>query len=247
MPTWQFIIPSADYGGFLTLDLFNANTDALILTIPRVNFSQYGIVQKTIGNYEVLYYPAILPILNSQDNGRYYLRLNHDGDYYYSDVYTVVNDIQPYLKLKWWDDEDFLMDAGAISYSNGFKNTLYLASDIAKPEYVFEEEVEARDGYFYPIKMISEKRYRFNFFAPEYLLDALRFVRMADHIEITKNGKLYSVDTFLITPDWEGNGDLAAVAAEFETATVAKKIGLGYVRALRGDFNDDFNNDFNNQ
>ena len=247
MPTWQFMIPSQDYGGFLSLALFNANTDAQILSIPRVDFGQYGILQKTIGDYVVLYYSAILPILNSQDNGRYYLRLNHDGDYYYSDVFTVVNDIQPYLKLEWWDDQDFVMDAGAIAYDGTFKNALYLDSDIAKPEYVFEEEGETRDGYFYPVKMISEKRYRFNFLAPEYLLDVLRFVRMADHIQITKNGQVYSLDTFLITPEWEANGDVAVVAAEFETATVAKKIGLGYVRALRGDFNDDFNDDFNNQ
>lgn len=217
------------------------------MTIPRYNFGQYGIVEKTIGNYQVLYYPAILPILNSQDNGRYYLRLDHDGDYFYSDVFTVVNDIQPYLKLEWWDDQDFIMDAGAIAYDGTFKNVLYLDSDIAKPEYVFEEEGESRDGYFYPVKMISEKRYRFNFLAPEYLLDVLRFVRMSDHVRITKNGQEYSVDTFLITPEWEANGDVAVVAAEFETATVAKKIGLGYVRAMRGDFNDDFNDDFNNQ
>ena len=30
-------------------------------------------------------------------------------------------------------------------------------------------------------------------------------------------------------------------------STVAKKIGVGYIKAQRGDFNDDFNNDFNNQ
>ena len=28
------------------------------------------------------------------------------------------------------------------------------------------------------------------------------------------------------------------------TATVAKKIGLGFIKARRGDFNADFNNDF---
>ena len=28
---------------------------------------------------------------------------------------------------------------------------------------------------------------------------------------------------------------------------IAKKIGVGYIKAQRGDFNDDFNNDYNNQ
>ena len=67
---------------------------------------------------------------------------------------------------------------------------------------------------------------------------------MADFAQITKNGQVYSLDTFLITPEWESNGDVAGVTAEFDTATVAKKIGTGYIKALRGDFNDDFNNDF---
>ena len=69
---------------------------------------------------------------------------------------------------------------------------------------------------------------------------------LGDYIKITNNGSVFSVDTFLITPDWEGNGDIASVNAEFSTATVAKKIGVGYMRSLRGDFNDDFNVDFNN-
>ena len=92
--------------------------------------------------------------------------------------------------------------------------------------------------------MISEKRYRFKFFAPEYLLDVMRFIRMADFANITANGQVYSLDTFLITPEWEDNGDVASVEAQFDTATVAKKIGVGYIKAQRGDFNDDFNNDF---
>ena len=140
------------------------------------------------------------------------------------------------------------MDAGTIVYTNpAFKNVLYLQSDLAKPEYPFEEEGETRDGYFFPTKQISEKRYRFNFLASEYLLDVMRFIRMADYAEIEYHGQRYSLDTFLITPEWEDNGDVAAVEAVFDTATVAKKIGLGYIKTQRGDFNDDFNNDFNNE
>ena len=107
------------------------------------------------------------------------------------------------------------MDAGTIvyKYTNGtqFRNVLYLQADIAKPEYPFEEEGETRDGYFFPIKQISEKHYRFSFLASEYLLDVMRFIRMADYAHIEKNGQIYKLDTFLITPDWEDNGDVAAV------------------------------------
>ena len=139
------------------------------------------------------------------------------------------------------------MDAGTIVYKDpAFKNVLYLQADIAKPEYPFEEEGEIRDGYFFPTKQISEKRYRFNFLASEYLLDVMRFIRMSDYAEIEYHGQRYSLDTFLITPEWESNGDVADVEAVFDTATVAKKIGLGFIKSQRGDFNADFNNDYNN-
>ena len=201
--------------------------------------------------YDVIVFGGQSQIFTSILDGQYYARINDGTENWYSEIFTVVNDISPYLKIEWWDLQDFTMDAGTIvyKYSNGtqFKNILYLQADIAKPEYTFDEEGENRDGYFFPTKQISEKKYRFCFFASEYLLDVMRFIRMADFVEITNNGQRYSLDTFLITPEWEDNGDVASVEAEFNTATVAKQIGLGYIKAQRGDFNDDFNNDYNNQ
>ena len=200
----------------------------------------------TLG-YDVIVFPALFPVFSQMENGQYYAVVYDGTQTWYSEMFTVVNDIQPYLKLTWWDLSDFVMDAGTIVYeSPSFKNVLYLQANIAKPEYQFEEEGETRDGYFFPTKQISEKRYRFTFLASEYLLDVMRLIRMADYAEIEANGQRYSLDTFLITPDWEDNGDVAAVEAVFDTATVAKKIGLGYIKAQRGDFNDDFNNDYNN-
>lgn len=202
--------------------------------------------------YDIMVFGGQTPIFSSMENGQYYADITFaTGEHKYSEIFTVVNDIEPYLKLEWWDIDDFVMDAGRIVYkynnNTQYKNVLYLPSDIAKPEYIFEEEGETRDGYFFPVKMISEKRYKFNFLAPEYLLDVMRFIRMADFAQITYHGQIYSLDTFLMTPEWESNGDIAKVQAEFDTATVAKKLGVGYIKAQRGDFNDDFNVDFNNQ
>lgn len=230
--------------------IYDANTHAQIESITSEIRS--GITKKEFASlgYDVWVFAGQLPVLNSIANGRYYLLLTW-GNWQIvkvSEIFTVVNDIQPYLKITWWDNDDFIMDAGTIVYKNpAFKNVLYLQADLAKPEYPFEEEGETRDGYFFPTKQISEKRYRFNFFASEYLLDVMRFIRMADFAEIEYHGQRYSLDTFLITPEWESNGDIAAVEAVFDTATVAKKIGLGYIKAQRGDFNDDFNNDFDNE
>lgn len=250
---FQILIPhvrnNPQLSSFLLID---ANTGATIANITTAlrNTGLQAITFAPFG-YDVVVYPGIMPINWPSLNGRYYIIATIDSVRYYSEIFTVVNDIEPYLKITWWDIDDFVMDAGRIVYSSyaftTFKNVLYLQSDIAKPEYIFEEEGETRDGYFFPIKQISEKRYRFTFLASEYLLDVMRFIRMADYAEIEYHGQQYKLDTFLITPEWESNGDVANVEAVFDTSTVAKKIGRGYQQpGTGGDFNNDFNDDFNN-
>ena len=247
---FQILLPYNASPSMTECVLYDANDDSIVDSSVKSKLDDTGFTFKQFQSlgYTVAVYAGGLPAFTTMNNGRYYMKITIDGSDYYSEIFTVVNDIAPYLKIEWWDVEDFVMDAGVIVYTDpAFKNVLYLQADIAKPEYQFEEEGANRDGYFYPTKQISEKRYRFSFLASEYLLDVMRFIRMADYAKITKNGQVYSLDTFLITPEWDANGDIATVDAEFDTATVAKKIGRGYVRPQNGDFNNDFNSDFNNQ
>lgn len=198
--------------------------------------------------YDVILYPAILPMPLNQFDGIYYLRLSDGVQTWYSEMFTVVQNVSGYLKIQWWDIENFVFDAGQIVYKNpDFKNTLYLYTELGKPDYEFEEDGEERDGYFFPEKQISVKTFKCTILAPEFLCDVMRFIRMADYIHITdKYGREYDCDTFLITPKWQTQGDLASVEIEFKTNTVVKKIGRGYIINNNGDFNGDFNNDFDN-
>lgn len=197
--------------------------------------------------YDVILYPSILPMPLNQLDGIYYMTLSDGVQTWYSEMFTVVQDVSAYLKIQWWDVENLVFDAGQIVYTEpDFKNTLYLCTELGKPEYEFEEDGEERDGYFFPEKQISVKTYKCTILAPEYLCDVMRFIRMADYIHITdKYGREYDCDTFLITPKWETQGDLASVEIEFKTNTVVKKIGRGYILGNKGDFNEDFNTDFN--
>ena len=53
------------------------------------------------------------------------------------------------LKIQWWDIENLVFDAGQIVYKNpDFKNTLYLCTELGKPDYEFEEDGEERTGIF---------------------------------------------------------------------------------------------------
>ena len=227
--------------------IYNANTNAAVTGNIVSELYDAGLAIKNIPIFEkdAIVFTGLMPYSFDFPIGRYYAEMSDGVETWYSEVFTSVDCADCRLKIEWWDEEDFYMDAGVIVYKNPtFKNVLYLCSDVAKPEYIFEEEGEERDGYFFPEKQISEKRYHFQFLAPEYLLDVMRFIRMSDHIKITKGEDEYSVDTFLMTPEWVGDGDVASVDVQFDTATVAKKIGKGYIRARRGDFNDDFNKDF---
>lgn len=195
---------------------------------------------------DVIVYPGLFPISQIIANGQYYAEMSDGTDTWYSEMFTISKAASSYLTIEWWDVEDFIMDAGAIVYTAPtYRNRLYIPTDIAKPEYEFEEESEDRDGYTFPIKQISKKTFHFSFLASEYLLDVMRFIRLSDYVEITYKGQKYSVDSFLLSPEWEDYGDIASVDAEFTTATVAKKVGLAYVKSKRLDFSDDFNNDYN--
>lgn len=167
---------------------------------------------------------------------------------WYSEVFTVVQQMQPYLKIEWYDESDMIFEGGRIVYTSPqYHNFLYFASELGKPDYEFTEEGETRDGYFFPEKQLSEKTYRCTVLAPEYLCDVMRMIRMADHVRVTdKYGRIYDCDTFLITPKWETQGDVASVEIEFDTATVVKKIGDGKTVLQRGDFNADYSSDYLN-
>jgi len=202
---------------------------------------------QTLG-YDIILYPATLPMPINMLDGIYYMRLSDGVQTWYSEMFTVVQDVSGYVKVQWWDIENLVFDAGQIVYTNPtYKNTLYLCTELGKPEYEFEEEGQDRDGYFSPEKQISLKKYKCTILAPEYLCDVMRFIRMADYIRVRdKYGNVYNCDTYLITPKWQTQGDLASVEIEFKTDTVVKKIGRGFLPSGSGDFNDDYNNDFNN-
>lgn len=196
--------------------------------------------------YDVIVYPAYLPLAVNMEIGVYYMELTDGVQTWVSEMFTSVSSTSGYVRVEWWDNENFVFDAGCIIYEGvRYRNVLYLNTQIGKPEYKFEEEGETRDGYFFPEKQLSEKVYKFTFTAPEYLCDAMRFIRMSDNVLITDEiGREYDCDTFLMTVKWQTQGDIASVEVEFETATVAKKIGNVYREETKGSFNNDFNRDY---
>lgn len=197
--------------------------------------------------YDVIAYPGVLPMAITTPEGQYYIVLTDTVNVWYSEVFTIVRSLDDCLRIIYWGEESLEFEGGRIDYTNSFKFALYLPTQVGKPDYTFSEQLQDRDGYSFIEKQVSEKTFRFNFLAPEYLLDAMRIIRMSDYIYVTNKGQdLYSADTFLITPKWEDGGWIASVEAEFQCDTIVKKIGSGFAPVIAGDFNADYNDDFEN-
>lgn len=209
--------------------------DEYVGELPQGDMLFNGLWSSQNGDYAVISYTAsqnsLRPLVDKI--GQYYLLMEDEsvGIEYYSEAFTVVNSVAPYIKLEWWDIDDLVFDAGMIDYHHSYVNRVYLCSEIAMPEYTFDEQGEDRGGYFFANSQLSEKTYRLSFLAPEYLCDALRVVQLSDYIRITDQYRnVYMADTFSLSPEWQPQGYLAAVQAEFQTNTVIRKLGLAYWR-----------------
>ena len=246
VPTFQIVVPHGSYT-LSTVRLYRKG-GALVASVLSA-MQTAGLQRMSFTDYDMIVFPSSVGGIYSGE-GQYYLTIEQsDGSVYYSDVFTAVGQISPYLKIEWWDAQDLLMDGCRLVYDLGgqtpFRHCLYLDTQLGKPEYEFNEEGETRDGYFFPEKQISEKKYKCAFLASESLCDAMRFIRLSDYVKVTdRYGNIYRADTFLITPKWEQQGNLAGVEMEFTCDTVAKKIPRPL--SLIGDFNQDYNNDYFN-
>jgi hypothetical protein len=226
--------------------LYTKKGDYVVDMLQQLNIGGMRLLEYEDYGIDIVMYPETISNNLQIMDGQYYITLSDGNATWYSEIITVVQDITPYLKVEWYDVDDLYADCGIISYQNGYKNVLYFATELGKPEYTFDEEGETRDGYFFAEKQLSKKTYKFFFPSSEYLLDAMRLVRLSDYVKITdKYGRVYNCDTFLITPEWEEQGNIARVVAEFQTATVVKKIGKGFILKDGRSFNNDYNEDYN--
>jgi hypothetical protein len=196
-------------------------------------------------SYDVITYHGRLPLAIDVFEGQYYLQITDGTNTWYSEVFTMVFDLSRYLKLEYRNTDNILFTGGWIDYTIPFRFICYLDTQVGRPEYKFEEEAEDRDGYTFVEKQVSEKVFKFHFFAPEYLCDALRLVRLNDYIRVTTKDDVYDIEKFLITPEWTDDGYLASVEVEFECDTVVKKIAKGSYYTNEGSFsNDNYNQSF---
>lgn len=225
--------------------LYNSSTGKY--TDITTSIKENGLQIKSFTGFKLLKYPGTLPIIGIVHEGQYYLAISISGlGTIYSDIFTVCNKVDDYLLFEYYNSYNFELKNGIVDFSDNFKFRCYLNTQIGKPEYDFEEEATERMGYTFIESQVSKKIYKFTFLAPEYLCDALRIVRLCETKKITSKLQTYDLTAFSMEPEWEDQGDLAAVECEFETDTVIANIGGYEPKLAGGDFNnEDYNNDYN--
>lgn len=240
---FQAVLRSGTSVGWVRL--YNFNTDKY--TDITASMKENGLIIKSFTGFKLLKYPGTLPIVEIKHEGLYYLQIQINGlGILYSDVFTVCDKVDDYLLLEYYNSYNFELKNGIVDFSDSFKFKCYLNTQIGKPEYDFEEETTERMGYTFIESQVSKKIYKFTFLAPEYLCDALRIVRLCETKKITSKLQTYDLTAFSMEPEWEDQGDLAAVECEFETDTVIANIGGYEPKLAGGDFNnEDYNNDYN--
>ena len=239
-----FCLPKQRNRTIASVRLFNACTDEVMTWEDsegepigddiKSYMMENGLSIYTIGQYDVVYYPAKRLLELPLNEGYYYLQVVlSSGLARYSDAFYLKDEtyLDTLTRITWTNESNVVYEGGVIPYesSERFINTLYLDAPIGMPEYNFTEEGEERNGYFFAIKQISEKTFRTRFFAPEYLCDAMRLIRMADYVNIYDGfSREYDCDTFLMSVDWLEQGHYASVECEFQTDTIVKTIGKAY-------------------
>ena len=183
--------------------------------------------------------------------GQYFIEIliSEDKTYsLYSEIFTWVAPTTNFLTIQWYSINNLHTDAGIVFYKTTkytVNHILYLATELGKPDYEFEDEGESRDGLFFATKQLSKKIYKFTFVAPEYMCDVLRLIPLADVVQVhDPYGRQYDCQSFLPTIKWLTQGNLASVECEFVADSIVKKIS-NVVSGL-GDFNNDYNDDYNN-
>lgn len=230
IPPFQLVkdvAPGAVTSFLIVRDSTGVQTDvtAAIITagLEVISFAADG--------YYVISYPANSvisgPVL---EQGLYYCIMVQGGDTHYSERFYMCSDVSELLKIEYCHENDIIFPGnnGRLVYSNGYKNFLYVNTNIGKPTYEYENTVTRREGRDLPLNQISWKQSTFVLLAIEEVIDFLRLIPLHDSVKLITQYKTHTVDEILLNePIWEDEGDVAELVFEFKEDTVMVVPGRG--------------------
>lgn len=199
--------------------------------------------------YDLIVYPGLADFTDvNPPEGQYDAVLTDGTNTWYSERFYMKSYLDNLVKISYWHRTPFTIPLGHISYSDPYYNFIHLPLpiEVNRPTYEEEEEVEDRDGFKFPIYMVSKKVFRIvGLLLPEYLCDAFRLIWMHTDVTVEFDGVEYVTDSFrVIFDDFEKPGHLCPVTIEFYTDTVVTKTGYITEEDDGGDYDQtDYNDD----
>ena len=178
--------------------------------------------------YDLITYPATVKILGlSLAEGNYQGIMSDGSNIWRSDCFNMLNDeaLKDYVKITWCNNDPIPYDGGEINYQNAFKHTIYVKSEIRRPQYPLTTIQDTRQtDNFYSQKM-AYKQYTLKVQLPEYILDSLHYLSIHSDIEIEHEGICYDAkDWVLGEVDWVDDvGDIGIANPVFRANTLAIK------------------------
>lgn len=199
--------------------------------------------------YDLIVYPGLADFADiTFPEGMYDAMITDGTNTWYSERFYMKDYVENLIKISYWHTTPFVVPLHHISYESPYYNFIYLPlpTEVNRPRYEEEEEVEDRDGYKFPIYMISKKVFRIvGLLLPEFLCDALRLVWMHTNVTVYFDGVTYTTDNFrVIFDEFEKPGHLCPVTIEFTTNTVVTQTGYVEDEDDGGDYDQtDYNDD----
>ena len=207
----------------ITAELYD-DSNTRVMVLPTLPPYLKTVVDSVDGKVVILFNGVDLGL--NLTVGVRYIKITMSGISYYSDLITVVDDIDSFLKLEWSSASNLVTPKGTIFSDTGsYKNIVYLQTTVSNPDYEFSEIASKREGYYFIEKQTSHKVFNFVATVTEETCDAINFARLADFVKVTSNGKTYTVNDLQVEMEWQEQGYVASITCKFKTNTLAKRIG----------------------
>lgn len=230
IPPFQLVVPLA---------MADINSVIVIKEADAMESERYAVMSplgfetRAFTSYKIVVWPGLSSIPTPSggsllDMGTYYLKISNGAQIFYSEEFVMTEQIASFIKVEYCHTEDFPLPGGYhIDYRFNYRNFFFFRTFIGKPEYVFENKAEARDGFNFYEQQVRFKRSRFEVFLPEEVADAVSLIGLHDTVKIHQGDKVFECDEFEMSANWLERGDVAAVEVEFKCDTVVVVNGKG--------------------
>lgn len=218
IPPFQIVRRLTD-SNLNTIRLYRRETN----TFETITVDMYstGFQVLTFSGYKIWSYPGTVPLpLSGFNEGVYYMTIT-DGS---GNVLTREDfcwkhqaGMSGFVKMEWFHQRNVTLPFGHINFVAPFKFWHWFDTELGKPTYPVERDVDTRKGVEYVNSIVSWKEQRFVTRGDENFMDALSLVQHMDTVVVTFLGDEINTFRVIVTPDWQERGDEALIEIEIRS------------------------------